>query len=186
MSQTITLRKPVFVKVKDLKPGQHGYNVYLKVAEVNFEKAKRADGSTLEIADALCGDDTGVVRVRAIGENAPKFKEGRFISIRNGRSEVFKERMRLEVDRWGKVQEETNLDIKEVNKSNNLSETAYEIKVVRVGGGGRGGSGGFRRGGRRGGRGGGNRREEGGFGKEEGGFGGGSRRGESRRGGRRY
>jgi len=39
-------------------------------------------------------------------ENAAKIQQGRIISIRNGRSEVFKERMRLEVDRWGKIQEE--------------------------------------------------------------------------------
>ena len=39
-------------------------------------------------------------------ENAEKFQKGKIISIRNGRSEVFKERMRLEIDRWGKIQDE--------------------------------------------------------------------------------
>jgi len=132
MSQFITLKKPVFSKVKDLRPGQKGFNVYLKVVEVNFESATRTDGSKLEIADALCGDETGVVRVRVIGENAPKFQQGKVVSFRNGRSEVFKERMRLELDRWGKVQEEKDIEIKEVNKTQNLSDVQYEVKVVKV------------------------------------------------------
>lgn len=71
--------------------------------------------------------------------------------------------MRLEIDRWGKIQDEVktktslynlmqcqNVTISDINKTNNLSEVSYEIKVVRnAERGERGG-----RGGRRGGRGG--------------------------------
>lgn len=34
---------------------------------------------------------------------ADLIQPGKVIAIRNGRSEVFKEHMRLEVDRWGKI-----------------------------------------------------------------------------------
>jgi len=171
MAQTITLRKPQFINVDSLKPGRHGYNVYLKVIDVNFEKANKADGTTLEIAEVLAGDETGVVKVRAIGENASKFTKGKVIAIRNGRSEVFKERMRLEVDKWGKITEEPNHEVKSVKTDNNLSEVEYEMKVVRV----PGGRGGDREG----------NREEGG--ERRGGRGGyrGSGRGDGRRGGAR-
>ena len=58
--------------------------------------------------------------------------------------------MRLEIDKWGKITNE-NEDIEKVNLDNNLSNTHYETKIVKVNqrGGRRGG-----RGGRRGGRGG--------------------------------
>jgi len=42
------LKAPTFVKVKDLQPGVHGFNVYLKVKNVEeSEPLKRADGTTL-------------------------------------------------------------------------------------------------------------------------------------------
>mmetsp|Transcript_12778 Transcript_12778/g.10921 ORF Transcript_12778/g.10921 Transcript_12778/m.10921 type:complete len:163 (-) Transcript_12778:376-864(-) len=151
MSKPTQLTKPVFIKAKQLKPGQHGYNVYLRVEDVQRDKATRADGSTLEIAEALCGDETASVRVRAIGDNASKLIKGKLIAIRNGRSEVFKERMRLEIDRWGRITDEPNAKIETVNVKDNLSDIEYETKFVKVSG--RGGAGG-NRGGNRGGRGG--------------------------------
>jgi len=130
--QPRTLRKPQFVSVDKIRPGANGFNVYLKVQQVNFEKATKVDGTTLEIADALCGDETGCVKVRAIGENAAKFQVGKIVAIRNGRSVVFKERLRLEIDRWGKITSESGVDVKDVNTKNNLSDVEYEMKVVKV------------------------------------------------------
>jgi len=168
----ITLTKPVFITADKLKPGQHGYNVFLKIEDVSHEKANRADGSTLDIAEALCGDATASVRVRAIGDNAARLEKGKIIAIRNGRSEVFNQRMRLEVDRWGKITDEPKAKIDSVNTTNNLSNIEYETKFVKVGGGG--GNGGNRRGGNR---------RQGGGGNRQGGNNGG-RRGPPRKGGR--
>ena len=39
-------------------------------------------------------------------DNTKVLETGKIFSIRNGRSEVFKEKMRLEVDKWGVVREE--------------------------------------------------------------------------------
>mmetsp|Transcript_21408 Transcript_21408/g.24875 ORF Transcript_21408/g.24875 Transcript_21408/m.24875 type:complete len:134 (+) Transcript_21408:72-473(+) len=128
---TRTLKKPHFIKCEKIGPGEHGYNVYLKVVSVKHSTTTKADGKDLKIAEAVCGDETACVNVRAIGDNADFFKEGDIISIRNGRSEVFKEKMRLEIDRWGKVIREPAAKIDKVNQDKNLSATSYEVKVVR-------------------------------------------------------
>jgi len=82
-------------------------------------------------------------------------KAGSVVAVRNGRAEVFKEKMRIEVDKWGKVTAEAGHDIKEIT-GKNISEILYETKIVKAvdkedfGGerrGGRGGRGGSYRGG---------------------------------------
>jgi len=105
----------------------------------------------------LTGDDSGIVRIRLVGDHAALIKAGSVVAVRNGRAEVFKEKMRIEVDKWGKVTAEPSHDIKEVT-GKNISEVLYETKIVKAvdkeggdfGGdrrGGRGGRGGSYRGG---------------------------------------
>ena len=123
---------------------------------------KRANGENLDIATCLVGDETGCVNVRITGgitshcfvliitDNAKIMQKGSTLAFRNGRSVVFQEHMRLEIDRWGKITNEDAIEIGTVKDDNNLSTTTYETKVVRVGQDRRGG-GGRRRGNRRGG-----------------------------------
>ena len=49
---------------------------------------------------------------------------------------VFDDHMRLEIDRWGKISVEDDINIEDVNTKNNLSETEYETKHVMVSGAG--------------------------------------------------
>ena len=44
------------------------------------------------------------------------------MAFRNGRSTVFQEHMRLEIDRWGKITKE-EMEMETVNEDNNLSST---------------------------------------------------------------
>eukprot|EP01016_Furgasonia_blochmanni_P027968 TRINITY_DN293_c0_g1_i5.p3 TRINITY_DN293_c0_g1~~TRINITY_DN293_c0_g1_i5.p3 ORF type:complete len:101 (+),score=22.72 TRINITY_DN293_c0_g1_i5:404-706(+) len=62
-------------------------------------------------------------------ENAEFLAPGKIIAIRNGRVEVIRGNIRLEVDRWGKVTEET-VSIPSVNNEKNISSIEYE-RVVR-------------------------------------------------------
>jgi hypothetical protein len=50
------------------------------------------------------------------------------LSIRNGRSEVVDEHIRLEVDKFGKVMEEPEVPITGVKNSENISSYAYVKK----------------------------------------------------------
>jgi len=114
------------------------------------------DGTTLNQVVALTGDETGLVRIRLVGDQCGLVKAGNVIAVRNGRAEVFKEKMRIEVDKWGKISEEKGHEIKEVT-GKNISEVLYETKIIKAseshgdeerkpqGGyrGGRGGRGGY-------------------------------------------
>lgn len=52
-------------------------------------------------------------------------KKGVTVEVHNGRTEVFKEYMRLAVDKWGKIVQST-VPVANVNLENNLSNVAYE------------------------------------------------------------
>lgn len=58
-------------------------------------------------------------------DNIDLLKAGGCIEVFGGKIEVFKEYMRLVIDRWGKITESTDT-IKDVNRKNNLSNVAYE------------------------------------------------------------
>ncbi len=52
------------------------------------------------------------------------------ITVRNCHANVTGEHLRLEVDRWGKI-EPSKERIDSVNTKNNLSDTEYELVPVR-------------------------------------------------------
>ena len=58
-------------------------------------------------------------------------KEGATITIRNANSNVVKEHLRIEIDRWAKV-EVSKEKIGKVNLSKNHSDIEFELVSVRV------------------------------------------------------
>ena len=65
----------------------------------------------------------------AKNEQLDIIKEGTTITIRNGHANVVGEHLRLEVDKWGKI-EQSNEKVKDVNLGNNLSDVEYELVNV--------------------------------------------------------
>merc|ERR1712170_27610 len=122
------LQKPTFCKITDIKAGRHCYNVYCKVIELNSSEITKFNGEVIRIADGVVGDDTAVANFRLVGDNVDKVKVDQVISIRNGRSEVVDEHIRLEVDKFGKVQPEEDKTIERVKNSENISSYAYVKK----------------------------------------------------------
>ena len=57
-------------------------------------------------------------------------KEGQIITIRNAHANVVKEHLRLEVDRWAKVEPSKERVSTEVNLAKNASEIEYELVTV--------------------------------------------------------
>jgi ssDNA-binding replication factor A large subunit len=55
------------------------------------------------MAEGTVGDETGSAEFRFVGDWIDKLSEGRVIAIRNGRANVIKEYLRLEIDIFGKV-----------------------------------------------------------------------------------
>ena len=128
-NEPIVLKKPVFTGIKDLHPGTR-VNMYLKVEKVEVTRERlRYEGSMSRQADCLVGDENGCVNLLARDEQLDIIKEGGLITVRNAHANVVKEHMRLEIDKWAKVEVSaagTN-SVKSVKTSNNLSMIEYEL-----------------------------------------------------------
>ena len=91
---------------------------------------RRYDGTVTRTADCIVGDQYGCVNLVAKNEQLDLIKEGSVITVRNAHANVVGEHLRLEVDRWGKIEPSTE-KIDKVNTSTNLSEVEYELVSVR-------------------------------------------------------
>ena len=115
--------------------------MHLKVHSVTIVRERVTyDGEHKKFATCVLGDAKGCISFYAKNEQLELIKEGATVTLRNAHANVFKEHIRLEVDKWGKI-EKSNENIGDVNTTNNLSEVAYELVD---GGNRRGGRGGRR------------------------------------------
>jgi len=114
--------------MSEVKPGRHCYNVYATIKSLEKKDVTKYNGQVIKMAEGLIGDETASANFRFVGDWIDKLSEGRVISIRNGRSEVVNEHLRLETDIFGKVQVEPDVQIDTLNEDNNLSEVAYVKK----------------------------------------------------------
>jgi replication factor A1 len=67
----------------------------------------------------------------AFDEQLEVIKDGAVITIRNAHANVVKEHLRIEIDRWAKV-ESSKASVPKVNKSRNLSDVEYELVSISV------------------------------------------------------
>ncbi|XP_078429068.1 uncharacterized protein At4g28440-like [Wolffia australiana] len=126
-------RKPVFVKVDQLKPGTSGHTLTVKVVSSNMVLQKgRASSSHLRgtrIAESVVGDETGTIIFTARNEQVDMMEPGNTVILRNAKIDMFKGSMRLAVDKWGRV-EVTEPATFAVKEDNNLSLVEYELVKV--------------------------------------------------------
>ena len=66
----------------------------------------------------------------AFDEQLDIVREGEVITVRNAHANVVKEHLRLEVDRWAKVEASTQT-ITGINTNNNASDIEYELVNVK-------------------------------------------------------
>ncbi|PON92770.1 Nucleic acid-binding, OB-fold containing protein [Trema orientale] len=127
------LRKPVFTKVDQLKPGTGGHTLVVKVLSSNTVSQKGRSASQhlrqTRIAECLVGDETGTILFTARNDQVDLMKPGTTIILRNAKIDMFKGSMRLAVDKWGRVEvtEPAQFVVKE---DNNLSLVEYELVNV--------------------------------------------------------
>lgn len=139
----------IMMSVSDLGPRSRKVNVKVKVVELNEarEVTSRKDGSVNRVTEALVGDDTGVIFLTLWNDDIDRVSVDSALKISNGYCNVFKNSLRLNIGRYGSI-EETEEDIT-ANTENNLSERFFEQppRFRRGGGGGRprGGGGGYSR-----------------------------------------
>lgn len=127
------LRKPVFVKVDQLKPGTSGHTLTVKVVSSNTVLQKGRPGADplrqSRIAECLVGDETGTILFTARNEQVDILKPEATVILRNAKIDMFKGSMRLAVDKWGRIQE-TEPATFTVKEDNNLSLVEYELVNV--------------------------------------------------------
>ncbi|CAA7410182.1 unnamed protein product [Spirodela intermedia] len=128
-----TKRKPVFIKVDQLKPGTSGHTLTVKVVDAKMVMQKgRPTAAHLrltKIAECLVGDETGTIVFTARNEQVDLMKPGATIILRNAKIDMFKGSMRLAVDKWGRV-EVAEPAVFSVKDDNNLSLVEYELVNV--------------------------------------------------------
>ena len=91
---------------------------------------KRQDGSSLDICEAMVGDETASIEVRVIGKYAPILQKGQVVAFRNARSEVYQEHHRLEIDPFGKLSNENQIKIYDIGDKS-MSAIVYETRYVK-------------------------------------------------------
>ena len=127
--QKPALTKPKFINTKNLEPGTR-VNMHLLVQSVKVvRERKRYEGTVNRIAECVVGDEHGCVNLIAKDEQLEIVKEGQVITVRNSHANVVKEHLRIEIDRWAKV-ESSSQQVATVNTQNNLSDIEYELVTV--------------------------------------------------------
>ena len=130
--EAIVLKPAVFITMNELSPGTR-VTMHLKVQSVKITRERRRyEGTVNRSAECIVGDDFGCSMLIAKDDQLDIVKEGALITIRNAHANVVREHMRIEVDRWAKV-EATAAGAAKVNgvkTDNNLSDIAYELVPV--------------------------------------------------------
>ncbi|KEH39176.1 putative nucleic acid-binding protein [Medicago truncatula] len=137
MATQTAKRKPVFVKVDQLKPGTNGHTLTVKVVNSSPVKTipNRGGRSAViasrpsRIAECVIGDETASIIFTARNEQVDLMNPGATLILRNAKIDMFKGSMRLAVDRWGRIEvtEPANFEVRE---DNNLSLVEYELVNV--------------------------------------------------------
>ena len=120
---------PEIVSVDSLRPGTTGLNVVVKVLDAKeVMNKKRPDGSSVRIVECTVGDASGVILFSAKNkQQVETMKVGKMVLVQNGKIDMIRGTMRLTVDQWGLLKEETEGDSVEPNGDNNLSLVEYEL-----------------------------------------------------------
>lgn len=127
------MRKPVFAKVDQLRPGTSGHTIVVKVVSSKTVLQRgRPDGPQvrqMRLAECLVGDETGMIVFTARNDQVDLMKPDTTVILRNAKIDMFKGSMRLAVDKWDRVEvsEPASFTVKE---DNNLSLVEFELVNV--------------------------------------------------------
>ena len=117
------------VPVDSLRPGTTGLNLVVKVLDAKeVMNKKRPDGSSVRIVECTVGDASGVILFSAKNkQQVETMKVGTTVRVHNGKIDMIRGTMRLAVDQWGLLKEESGGEEVLPNRDNNLSLVEYEL-----------------------------------------------------------
>ena len=110
-SQPIRKRPAIFNKVSEIEPQKH-YNITVKVMKIEHQVTlKRVEGDPIKIVICLVGDESGSARI-ILKEKQIAFAEvGAVLNLRNVQARIARDKLRLEVSIWGKIEKATDVSI---------------------------------------------------------------------------
>ncbi|MEM2134806.1 MAG: hypothetical protein QXR19_18195 [Candidatus Jordarchaeaceae archaeon] len=120
--------EPQDLIIENLRPGLKSINVKFKVKSLNEERevVSRRTGETLRVTEALVGDNSGTILLSLWNDDIDKVKENHIYKLSNGYTSVFKNSLRLNIGKYGSLEEVEDGEEMEVNSENNLSDKVYE------------------------------------------------------------
>jgi len=113
------LRKPTFHKVSSVDPNTKRRNLIVEVVEV-----KNVEDKTFK--EVVVGDDSGVLTARFMEDQLSYAKIGNTLRMQNCRVGVFQSHLRVECDKWSKLDNHEKQEWK-TNTKNDVSATEYEL-----------------------------------------------------------
>ena len=129
MDSETKLKDPLFVKVNEIKPGKHCYNVFVKIITATESERTNRGGEKVKVIEGTVADETSAAQFKFVGEHTKLIQVGNVIAIRNGRSSIVDEHIILELDKFGKVTLEPTVRIDNTKSDQNISDTKWEKKV---------------------------------------------------------
>lgn len=116
-----------FSTIGSLRPGLKQVSLKFKVISKSDvrEVNSRLDGSLHRVAEAIVGDPSGVVTMTLWDDQIDMIDEDETYVLKNGHTSIFRERLRLNIGRFGSI-EKSDEKIEEVNMDNDVSSRTYE------------------------------------------------------------
>lgn len=110
------------VKIESLTPKMENLSVVFKVVGKSEPKevTSRRTGEIFHVADAIVGDETGVVTVPLWNESIEKIEVGKTYRLENGYTGLFRGNLRLKMGRNSTI-DEAETEIEDVNNDVDMS-----------------------------------------------------------------
>ena len=118
------------MKIEELSPYSKGVNVRARVLEKENERevVSSRDGAIHRVSNVLVGDETGTIYMTLWDADIDRVSVGDTIEVKNGFVSLFRGSMRLNVGRFGSLeQSESEIAEEDINRENNLSEKQYSV-----------------------------------------------------------
>lgn len=96
---------PKWSKLKDIEKGFHGFNVKVNVLTVEKEALTQHGDKKITLVKAQVGDETAKADLLLRLENPDVIQVGKVIAIRNGRRQIVKGHISLQLDIFGRITE---------------------------------------------------------------------------------
>ncbi|MHA2059255.1 MAG: hypothetical protein ACW976_00530, partial [Candidatus Ranarchaeia archaeon] len=114
-------------KVSDLGPSSRSVNLKVQAKSRNEirEVSSRRDGQTHRVTEILVGDESAVVFMTVWDDMIEQIEDGKSYALKNGYTSLFKGNIRLNIGRYGEI-EEAEKAVKKVNEEENVSDKTYD------------------------------------------------------------